>query len=87
MPNTLLLLLQRLTTLDEGNDDEASGVHHVLSIFENMIEVKPEVADMAVEKTKVVRTSKSISTMSSLHHSLRMAVSVWLSVEVSNQSV
>jgi hypothetical protein len=29
-------------------------VHHVLSIFENMIEVKPEVAEMVVENTKVI---------------------------------
>lgn len=49
--------VQRLTSLDESNDDEAAAVHHVLSIFENMVEVKPEVAELAVEKTKVMSSS------------------------------
>jgi beta-catenin-like protein 1 len=48
--------LQRLTSLDESNDDEAAAVHHMLAIFENMIEVKPEVAEMVVENTKVADT-------------------------------
>jgi len=51
--NALELLVQRLTSLNEANDEEAAAVHHVLSIFENMVEVKPEVAELAVEKTKV----------------------------------
>ena len=51
--------LQRLTSLDESNDDEAAAVHHVLSIFENMIEVKPEVAEMVVENTKVAALPRS----------------------------
>ncbi len=33
--------------------EEASAVYNVLAIIENMIEVKPAVAEQAVEKTKV----------------------------------
>ena len=52
-PPVLARVMQRLTSLDESNDDEAAAVHHMLAIFENMIEVKPEVAEMVVENTKV----------------------------------
>ena len=34
-------------------------MHHMLAIFENMIEVKPEVAEMVVENTKVADTPGS----------------------------
>jgi hypothetical protein len=39
----LELLVQRLGQLKEANDDEAAAAHSVLAIFENMVEVKPEV--------------------------------------------
>ena len=32
---------------------EASAVYNVMSIIENMIEVKPEVAELVLDKTKV----------------------------------
>lgn len=39
----LELLVQRLGQLNEANDEEAAAAHSVLAIFENMVEVKPEV--------------------------------------------
>ncbi len=51
--NALELLVQRLATLDEGADEEAAAVYAALSILENMVELKPEVSEQVVEKTKV----------------------------------
>ena len=42
--NGLELLVHRLTSLVENSDDERKAVFNTLSIFENMIEVKPEVS-------------------------------------------
>lgn len=41
--NAIELLVQRLNSLAEANPDEAKAVFNTLSIFENMVEVKPEV--------------------------------------------
>lgn len=42
--NGIELLVHRLTSLTESaGDDEGKAVFNTLSIFENMIEVKPEV--------------------------------------------
>lgn len=41
--NGLELLVHRLTSLVENSDDERKAVFNTLSIFENMVEVKPEV--------------------------------------------
>lgn len=41
--NGLEMLVHRLTALVENSDDERKAVFNTLSIFENMIEVKPEV--------------------------------------------
>lgn len=42
--NGIELLVHRLTSLSESaSDDEGKAVFNTLSIFENMIEVKPEV--------------------------------------------
>lgn len=54
--NALELLVQRLVGLKEEAGDEASAVFNIFNIFENMIEVKPEVAEMLVQKTKVQHT-------------------------------
>jgi len=53
--NVLELLVQRLGSFDESVDEEATGVFNTLSIFENLVEVKPEVAEAVVEKTKLLR--------------------------------
>lgn len=51
--NILELLVQRLVSFDESNEEEATGVFNTLSIIENLAEVKPEVAEAIAEKTKV----------------------------------
>ncbi len=51
--NALELLVQPLGSLRDDNNDEAAAVFATLSIFENMIEVKQEVAELLVQNTKV----------------------------------
>lgn len=51
--NALALLVQRLGLLDDSVPDEAAAIFAIFNIFENMIEVKPEVADLLVEDTEV----------------------------------
>ena len=41
--NALELLVHRLGTLNEKVDEEATAVFNILSIFENLVEIKPEV--------------------------------------------
>ena len=43
--NGIELLVHRLTSLVEANsEEEGKAVFNILAIFENMVEVKPEVA-------------------------------------------
>lgn len=51
--NLLELLVHRLAAFDELVGEEEAAVGHGLSIVENLVDVKPEVAEMLVEKTKV----------------------------------
>ena len=51
--NALELLVQPLHNLRDDNNDEAAAVFATLSIFENMVEVKQEVAELLVQNTKV----------------------------------
>lgn len=51
--DALPLLVHRLSTFDEKVPAEAAAVYNILAILENMTEVKPEVAEQALEKTKV----------------------------------
>ncbi|KAJ1692498.1 hypothetical protein LUZ63_009196 [Rhynchospora breviuscula] len=53
--NTLELLVQNLTRLSESDPDEANAVHNTLAVIENLIELKPAVADMVCERTKLLR--------------------------------
>ncbi len=41
------LLTQNLDRLDEGNKDEADGVHNTLAIFENLFEIRPQLCALA----------------------------------------
>ena len=50
--DALSLLVHRLGAFNEKVPEEASAVYNVLSIIENIIEVKPEVAELVLEKTK-----------------------------------
>lgn len=50
--NGLELLVYRLTSLAEAaSDEEGKAVFNTLSIFENMVEVKPEVIVFALLST------------------------------------
>ncbi|KAH9625791.1 hypothetical protein KSS87_006035 [Heliosperma pusillum] len=53
--NCLELLVQNLLRLNDSDPDEASAVHVSLGIVENLIEVKPNVAEIVCEKTKLMR--------------------------------
>ena len=53
--NALELLVQNLSRMDETDGDEAAAVFHTLSIIENMTEVKPAVAELVCERTKLLR--------------------------------
>lgn len=53
--NALELLIQNLARLDEADSDEGTAVFNTLSIVENMIEVKPQVAELVCERTKLLR--------------------------------
>ncbi|KAF3341270.1 beta-catenin-like protein 1 [Carex littledalei] len=53
--NTLELLVQNLTRLSESDTDEANAVHSTLAVIENLIELKPAVAEMVCERTKLLR--------------------------------
>lgn len=53
--NALELLVQNLSRLEESEPDEAAAVFNTLSILENMIEVKPPVAELVCERTKLLR--------------------------------
>ncbi len=56
--DALPLLVHRLSAFDEKVPAEAAAVYNILAILENMAEVKPEVAELALEKTKVGRRQR-----------------------------
>lgn len=53
--DALSLLVHRLNAFNESVPEEAAAVYNVLTIFENIIEVKPEVAELVLEKTKLLK--------------------------------
>lgn len=53
--NAMEILVQNLSRLDEADPDEATAVFNTLGIMENMVEVKPEVAELVCERTKLLR--------------------------------
>ncbi|KAJ0974485.1 hypothetical protein J5N97_016450 [Dioscorea zingiberensis] len=53
--NVLELLVQNIGRLSEVDPDEAAAIYNTLAIIENMIEVKPAVAEMVCERTKLLR--------------------------------
>lgn len=53
--NALELLVQNLARLSESDEDERSAVYNTLATIENMIEVKPAVAELVCERTKLLR--------------------------------
>ncbi|KAJ0462638.1 putative beta-catenin-like protein [Helianthus annuus] len=53
--NVLESLVQNLLRLSESDADEVAAVYSTLSTIENLIEVKPAVAEMVCERTKLMR--------------------------------
>ncbi|XP_030474670.2 uncharacterized protein LOC115692055 [Syzygium oleosum] len=53
--NVLELLVQNLHRLSESDPDEMAAVYNTLATIENLIEVKPAVAELVCEKTKLFR--------------------------------
>ncbi|CAL5368943.1 unnamed protein product [Camellia sinensis] len=57
--NVLELLVQNLLRLSETDPDEMAAVYVTLATIENLIEVKPAVAEMVCERTKLMRWLQS----------------------------
>lgn len=53
--NVLELLVQNLLRLNENDSDEMAGAYNTLATIENLIEVRPAVAEMVCERTKLLR--------------------------------
>ncbi|KAL8171286.1 hypothetical protein V2J09_023090 [Rumex salicifolius] len=53
--NALELLVQNLFRLNESDPDEAAAIYNTLATIENLVEVKPAVAEIVCEKTKLMR--------------------------------
>ena len=51
----LELLVQNISRLDESNEEDAQGVYNTLSIIENLVEIKPEIAVSVCEKTHLMK--------------------------------
>ena len=68
--NGLEMLVHRLTSLVENSEDESKAVFNTLATFENMIEVRPAIAEQLVQlgdqKTGFLRSGKAISVSARL---------------------
>lgn len=53
--NALELLVQNISRLSEADPDETAAIYNTLSTIENMVEVKPAVAELVCERTKLLR--------------------------------
>ncbi|KAF4362949.1 hypothetical protein F8388_001053 [Cannabis sativa] len=53
--NVLELLVQNLHRLSDTDPDEMAAVYNTLATIENLIEVKPAVAEMVCERTKLLK--------------------------------
>ncbi|KAK1322134.1 hypothetical protein QJS10_CPA03g02524 [Acorus calamus] len=53
--NALELLVQILGKLSESDPDENAAVHAALATIENMVEVKPAVAEIVCERTRLLK--------------------------------
>ncbi|EMS48008.1 Beta-catenin-like protein 1 [Triticum urartu] len=53
--NALDLLVHNLSRLSEADPDEAEAVHHSLAVLENLIDLRPHLADLVCDRTKVLR--------------------------------
>ncbi|KAL5574297.1 hypothetical protein UlMin_023894 [Ulmus minor] len=53
--NVLELLVQNLHRLSDSDEDEKDAVHNTLATIENLVEVKPAVAEMVCDRTKLLK--------------------------------
>jgi beta-catenin-like protein 1 len=53
--NVLELLVQNMNRLSEADPDEATAIYATLTVIENLVEVKPAVAQLVCERTKLLR--------------------------------
>jgi beta-catenin-like protein 1 len=53
--NALDLLVHNLSRFSEADPDEAEAVHHTLSVVENLLELRPQLADIVCDRTKLLR--------------------------------
>ncbi|KAH0464166.1 hypothetical protein IEQ34_006952 [Dendrobium chrysotoxum] len=53
--NALELLVQNISRLSESDSDETAAIYNALATVENTIEVKPAVAELVCERTKLLR--------------------------------
>ena len=53
--NVLELLVQNLQQLNDSNPDEMAAVYSMLTTVENLVEVKPTVAEMVCKRTKLLK--------------------------------
>ncbi|XP_027075333.1 uncharacterized protein [Coffea arabica] len=53
--NALELLVQNLSRLSESDPDESAAIYSTLSTIENLIEIKPAVAELVCERTKLLK--------------------------------
>lgn len=54
-PPGLELLVQNLFRLDESNNEDAQGVYNTFAILENIVEIKPTLADALCERTPILK--------------------------------
>lgn len=53
--NALELLVQNLSRLSDTDPDESAAIYNTLATIENFIEVKPSVAELVCERTKLMK--------------------------------
>ncbi|TVU27597.1 hypothetical protein EJB05_19090, partial [Eragrostis curvula] len=53
--NALDTLVHNLSRFSEADPDEAEAVHHTLAVLENLLDLRPHLADAVCERTRILR--------------------------------
>ncbi|KAL6911205.1 hypothetical protein ACP4OV_000010 [Aristida adscensionis] len=53
--NALDVLVHNLSRFSETDADEAEAVHHTLAVLENLLDLRPHLADAVCDRTKILR--------------------------------
>ncbi|CAN6245494.1 unnamed protein product [Urochloa humidicola] len=53
--NALDLLVHNLSRFSEADPDEAEAVHNTLAVLENLLDLRPQLADKVCDSTKILR--------------------------------